>query len=110
LRPRLFPSTHAQFNPVAEHVAAEDVTLLDTSGVFRGNSESRFCDPQHCSAFVPSCILLALWSFLVRQQGDEMKAVILASGLGTPSAKKPILRSKPMVEIGGRPIEWTLNW
>jgi glucose-1-phosphate cytidylyltransferase len=35
-----------------------------------------------------------------------MKAVILAGGLGTRINEETILRPKPMVEIGGRPILW----
>lgn len=35
-----------------------------------------------------------------------MKAVILAGGLGTRIAEESVLRPKPMVEIGGRPILW----
>lgn len=35
-----------------------------------------------------------------------MKAVILASGLGTRFAEETNLRPKPMIEIGGRPILW----
>lgn len=37
-----------------------------------------------------------------------MKAVILAGGLGTRIAEETVLRPKPMVEIGGRPILWHL--
>lgn len=33
-----------------------------------------------------------------------MKVVILAGGLGTRLAEETIVRPKPMVEIGGRPI------
>ncbi len=35
-----------------------------------------------------------------------MKVVILAGGLGTRLSEETVLRPKPMVEIGGRPIIW----
>lgn len=35
-----------------------------------------------------------------------MKAVILAGGLGTRLAEETLIRPKPMVEIGGKPIIW----
>jgi glucose-1-phosphate cytidylyltransferase len=37
---------------------------------------------------------------------DEMKAVILAGGLGTRISEETHLKPKPMIEIGGRPILW----
>ena len=35
-----------------------------------------------------------------------MKAVILAGGLGSRISEETVIRPKPMVEIGGRPILW----
>src|ERR1700739_311744 len=35
-----------------------------------------------------------------------MKVVILAGGLGSRLSEETVLRPKPMVEIGGRPILW----
>jgi len=35
-----------------------------------------------------------------------MKAVILAGGFGTRLSEETVLKPKPMVEIGGRPILW----
>ena len=35
-----------------------------------------------------------------------MKAVILAGGMGTRLSEETVLRPKPMVEIGGKPILW----
>jgi len=35
-----------------------------------------------------------------------MKAVILAGGFGTRLSEETVVRPKPMVEIGGRPILW----
>jgi glucose-1-phosphate cytidylyltransferase len=35
-----------------------------------------------------------------------MKAVILAGGLGTRLSEETVVRPKPMIEIGGRPILW----
>ena len=36
----------------------------------------------------------------------DMKAVILAGGLGTRISEETVVRPKPMVEIGGKPILW----
>lgn len=35
-----------------------------------------------------------------------MKAIILAGGLGTRISEETLLRPKPMIEIGGRPMLW----
>jgi glucose-1-phosphate cytidylyltransferase len=35
-----------------------------------------------------------------------VKAVILAGGLGSRLSEETVIRPKPMVEIGGRPILW----
>ena len=35
-----------------------------------------------------------------------MKAVILAGGLGTRISEETMLRPKPMIEVGGKPILW----
>jgi glucose-1-phosphate cytidylyltransferase len=35
-----------------------------------------------------------------------MKAVILAGGLGTRLSEETVVRPKPMIELGGRPILW----
>jgi glucose-1-phosphate cytidylyltransferase len=35
-----------------------------------------------------------------------MKAVLLAGGLGTRISEESVLRPKPMIEIGGKPILW----
>ena len=43
---------------------------------------------------------------LPKRGGGDMKAVILAGGLGTRISEETHLRPKPMIEIGGRPILW----
>ena len=35
-----------------------------------------------------------------------MKVVVLAGGVGTRLSEETVVRPKPMVEIGGRPIIW----
>ena len=35
-----------------------------------------------------------------------MKVVLLAGGLGTRLSEETVVRPKPMVEIGGKPILW----
>lgn len=42
----------------------------------------------------------------IEVEGFEMKAVILAGGLGTRMKEETEYRPKPMVEIGGRPVLW----
>src|ERR1700722_9832061 len=39
---------------------------------------------------------------------QTMKAVILAGGVGTRLSEETVVRPKPMVEIGGRPVLWPL--
>jgi glucose-1-phosphate cytidylyltransferase len=40
------------------------------------------------------------------KKGKNMKAVILAGGMGTRISEETSTRPKPMVEIGGKPILW----
>lgn len=41
-----------------------------------------------------------------KREGENMRAVILAGGLGTRLSEETTVRPKPMVEIGGKPILW----
>ena len=43
---------------------------------------------------------------LIILDGVNMKAVILAGGLGTRISEESHLKPKPMIEIGGYPILW----
>ncbi len=38
-----------------------------------------------------------------------MKVVILAGGLGSRLSEETVLRPKPMIEIGGKPILWSFG-
>lgn len=40
------------------------------------------------------------------EQNIQMKAVILAGGLGTRISEESHLKPKPMIEIGGKPVLW----
>src|SRR5208283_738734 len=37
---------------------------------------------------------------------ESMKVVLLAGGLGTRLSEETVIKPKPMVEIGGKPILW----
>lgn len=41
-----------------------------------------------------------------QHESKKMKAVILAGGIGTRLSEESILRPKPLIEIGGKPILW----
>ena len=43
---------------------------------------------------------------MASENGDRVKAVLLAGGLGTRMREETEFRPKPMVEIGGRPVLW----
>lgn len=47
-----------------------------------------------------------LLKYIIDRSGLIMKVVILAGGYGTRITEESILRPKPMVEIGGKPILW----
>lgn len=47
-----------------------------------------------------------LHPFTIKLQVDQLKAVILAGGLGTRISEETHLKPKPMIEVGGRPILW----
>ena len=40
------------------------------------------------------------------KQSKNMKAVILAGGFGTRLSEETVIKPKPMIEIGGKPILW----
>ena len=46
------------------------------------------------------------FSFTISGYSHNMKAVILAGGLGTRISEETHLKPKPLIEIGGRPILW----
>ena len=46
------------------------------------------------------------WCLAKDSSGPMIKAVILAGGRGTRLAEETLVRPKPMIEIGGRPILW----
>src|SRR5260370_38963420 len=50
-------------------------------------------------------LFLGEWS-CVFGRGSEMKAVILAGGMGTRLSEETAIRPKPMVEIGEPPVLW----
>jgi glucose-1-phosphate cytidylyltransferase len=51
-------------------------------------------------------ILIKLYNSRYCIRRANMKAVILAGGLGTRISEESVSRQKPMIEIGGKPILW----
>jgi glucose-1-phosphate cytidylyltransferase len=55
-------------------------------------------------------VTLFVWALIlcatVRQEDKTLKAVILAGGRGSRLSEETVVRPKPMVEIGGKPILW----
>jgi glucose-1-phosphate cytidylyltransferase len=52
------------------------------------------------------CCLIGLNVGELALKLSSMKAVILTGSLGTRLAEETHLRSKPIVEVGGKPILW----
>lgn len=47
-----------------------------------------------------------MWIIDCEKERANLKAIILAGGLGTRISEESAVRPKPMIEIGGRPILW----
>ena len=41
-----------------------------------------------------------------KNRGKNMKVVLLAGGFGTRLSEETVIKPKPMIEIGGKPILW----
>lgn len=50
--------------------------------------------------------MLDLRFFYENSRSDNLKAVLLAGGLGTRISEDTYTRPKPMIEIGGKPMLW----